>query len=90
MPAKGGISEIHETIVRWEYTSRKIWPEIVRTRIDEYMNQCQSRYRSLYSLQEGIHSMAMIPLSKAVESSPKRPEGIIKDRIPNILTKQLK
>ena len=85
MPAKGGISEIHETIVRWEYTSRKIWPEIVRTRIDEYMNQCQSRYRSLYSLQEGIHSMAMIPLSKAVESSPKRPEGIIKDSYNHII-----
>jgi hypothetical protein len=84
-PAKGGESEIHETIIRWDYNSRRFWPEIVKTRIDEYMTQCQSRHRSIYTSQEGVNPMAMIPLSKAVEASPFRPEGIVKDSYNHIV-----
>lgn len=78
-PAKGGEGEIHETIVKWDYKSRRFWPEIVTKRVDEYMTQCQSRYRSIFTIQSGIHSMAMIPLSKAIEAIPLQPDGIIKD-----------
>ena len=84
-PAKGGEQDIHETIIRWDYASQKFWPDIVRTRIDEYMTQCQSRYRSIYTSQDKINSMAMIPLSRAVDSSPIRPEGIIKDSYNHIV-----
>jgi len=84
-PAKGGEAEIHESIVRWNHQSRSIWPLTVQTRIDEYMNQCQSRYRSVYSSQQGINPMAMLPLSKAVESAPFRPEGILKDPYNHII-----
>lgn len=84
-PAKGGEGEIHETIIRWDYQSRQYWPDIVKLRVDEYMTQCQSRYRSIYTSQQGIHSMAMIPLSKAAESSPFIPEGIIKDNYNHIV-----
>ena len=84
-PAKGGESEIHETIIRWDYASRRYWPEIVQRRIDEYMNQCKSRYRSIYTSQEGVNPMAMIPLSKAVDAAPVRPEGIVKDSYNHIV-----
>ena len=84
-PAKGGEAEIHESIVRWNHQSRRIWPLIVQTRVDEYMNQCQSRYRSVYSSQQGVNQMAMLPLSKAVESAPFRPEGILKDQYNHII-----
>lgn len=84
-PAKGGEAEIHETIIRWDYGSRRYWPEIVQTRVDEYMNQCQSRYRSIYTSQEGVNPMAMIPLSKAVDAAPVRPEGIVKDSYNHIV-----
>jgi len=84
-PAKGGDAEIHETIIRWNYQSRSIWPLIVQTRVDEYMNQCQSRYRSVYSSQQSINPMTMLPLSKAVESAPFRPEGIVKDHYNHII-----
>jgi hypothetical protein len=84
-PAKGGESEIHETIIRWDYASRRYWPEIVQRRVDEYMTQCQSRYRSIYTSQEGINPMAMIPLSKAVDAAPVRPEGIVKDSYNHIV-----
>ena len=84
-PAKGGSSEIHDTIIRWDYASRKYWPKIVLKRIDEYITQCQSKYRSLYTSQEGISSMAMIPLSKAVNASAVRPEGIVKDSYNHIV-----
>jgi hypothetical protein len=84
-PAKGGEGEIHETIIRWDYASRRYWPEIVQRRVDEYMTQCQSRYRSIYTSQDGVNSMAMIPLSKAVDAAPFRPEGIIKDSYNHIV-----
>jgi hypothetical protein len=84
-PAKGGEGEIHETIIRWDYASRRFWPEIVQRRVDEYMTQCQSRYRSLYTSQDGVNSMAMIPLSKAVDAAPFRPEGIVKDSYNHIV-----
>ena len=84
-PAKGGEAEIHETIIRWDYASRRYWPEIVQRRVDEYMTQCQSRYRSIYTSQEGINPMAMIPLSKAVDAAPVRPEGIVKDSYNHIV-----
>ena len=84
-PAKGGEVEVHEPIVRWDYPSRKFWPEIVQLRIDEYMTQCQSRYRSIYTAQEGVHPMAMIPLSKVVQTSSVRPEGIVKDSYNHVI-----
>jgi hypothetical protein len=83
--AKGGEGEVHETIMRWDYNSRRYWPEIVQRRVDEYMTQCQSRYRSLYTSQDGVNPMAMIPLSKAVEAAPMRPEGIVKDSYNHIV-----
>ncbi len=84
--AKGGKSEIHETIIRWNNASRTWWPEIVRERVDEYMNQCKSRYRSLYTAQAGINPMAMIPLSMAVEAFPSKPEGIVKDSYNHVIS----
>lgn len=78
-PAKGGEGEIHETIVKWDFMSRRYWPQIISRRIDEYMNQCNSRYRTIFTIQSGINQMALIPLSKAIEALPIRPDGIIKD-----------
>lgn len=83
--AKGGEGEVHETIMRWDYNSRRYWPEIVQRRVDEYMSQCQSRYRSLYTSQDGVNPMAIIPLSKAVDAAPVRPEGIVKDSYNHIV-----
>ena len=77
--AKGGQGETHDTILRWNHESRRYWPSIVKKRVDEYMTQCQSRYRTLYTPQPIVNPMAMVPLSKAVEASPSYPEGIIKD-----------
>lgn len=84
-PAKGGEAEIHETIIRWDYASKRYWPEIVQRRVDEYMTQCQSRYSSIYTSQQGVDPLAMIPLSKAVDAAPVRPEGIIKDSYNHIV-----
>lgn len=78
-PARGGELEVHESILRWDYASRRYWPDIVRKRVDEYMTQCESRYRSVYTQQQGVHPMAMIPLSKAIDATLYQPEGIIKD-----------
>ena len=79
-PPKGGQGPIHETILKWNHQSRSYWPKVVETRIDEYLTQCQSRYRSLFTSQDGVSPMAMIPLSKAVEAtSALKPYGIIKD-----------
>jgi hypothetical protein len=85
-PAKGGESDIHETIIRWNHASEAYWPEIVRQRVEEYMNQCKSRYRTLYTAKEGVNPMAMIPLSKAINTFSVRPEGILKDSYNHIIS----
>lgn len=79
-PAKGSQGAIHETIQKWNHQSRPYWPKVVEARIDEYLTQCQSRYRSLFTSQDGVSPMAMIPLSKAVEATiGLKPYGIVKD-----------
>jgi hypothetical protein len=79
IPPRGGEGEIHETTVRWISSNRRYWPQIVQKRVEEYMNNCQSRYRSIYTPQEGVDSMALIPLSKAIEAAPFYPVGVIRD-----------
>ena len=84
--AKGGEERESETIIRWDNASREWWPEIVKLRVDEYMTQCKSRYRSLYTAQSGINPMAMIPLSIAVDAFASKPEGIIKDSYNHVIS----
>ena len=85
-PEKGGEQAIHETIMKWDYSSKSYWPSIVKERVEEYFNQCQSRYRSLYTSQDGMNPMAMIPLSKAVEATTSlKPFGIVKDSYNHIV-----
>ena len=83
-PARGAEVEVHEPIVRWDYASYRVWPRIVQTRVDEYLQQCQSRYRSLYTLQDDVPTMSMIPLSMTLRA-PSRPEGIVKDSYNHIV-----
>ena len=84
-PAQGAQGDIHEPIIRWNYESRRYWPSIVKMRIDEYMTQCQSRYRTLYTPQPTINPMAMLPLSKAVDASPDSIEGLVKDTYNHVI-----
>lgn len=83
-PAKGGEVEIHEPILRWDYQSRRIWPEVVQQRVDEYVNQCQSKYRSIYTAQTGVQSSTFVPLSLTLDA-PSKPEGIVKDTYNHII-----
>ncbi len=84
-PAKGGQGEFHEAIIRWDYSSRSYWPDIVNTRVNEYLSQCQSRYRSIYTSQQGVDPMAMIPLSKAIQTAQYFPVGVIRDSYNHIV-----
>ena len=79
IPARGAEGDLHESTVSFNYSTRKFWPSIVQARVDEFMTQCQSRYRSVYTSQQGVNSMAMVPLSKAIESVPFFPVGIVRD-----------
>uniref|UniRef100_A0A6C0K453 Uncharacterized protein n=1 Tax=viral metagenome TaxID=1070528 RepID=A0A6C0K453_9ZZZZ len=65
-PPEGGDVAAHDYRIRWKYADRKMWPRIVQDRVQEYMNQCKSTYRSLYTPQTGINPMALIPLSVAL------------------------
>ena len=84
-PAKGGETAEHNPKIRWDYTSKREWPDIVQLRIDEYMTQCQSKYRSIYTSQH-INPMVMIPLSKAVDTmKSENIDGIVKDSYNHIV-----
>ena len=84
-PAKGGQIEKHDTTVKWNAQARSIWPPIVRQRIDEYTNQCQSRYISLYTPHSHINPMTIIPLTYAYDLTNPRFIAIIKDAYNHIV-----
>ena len=67
-PADGGDIAKHDYKIRWKASERKTWPRIVQDRVQEFMTQCKSNYRSLYTPQSGIDSMALIPLSAALQT----------------------
>jgi hypothetical protein len=60
-------------------------PKIVKERIDEYINNCQSQYKSLYTAQQGVSSAALVPLSLAFSIFEVKPEGILKDSYNHII-----
>ena len=67
-PAEGGDLAKHDYRLRWKASERRLWPRIVQDRVQEFMTQCKSNYRSLYTPQSGIDSMALIPLSVALQT----------------------
>jgi hypothetical protein len=64
-PALGGFSGTHINTERFKMNEVRSWPSIVRQRVSEYFNQCQSLYRSLYTPQEGLPKdiRSLVPLS---------------------------
>ena len=76
-PGGGEYSDTHISTIQWQYINRSEWPQIVQTRIDEFLDQCKARITSLYTSQSGINSESLITLSKAI--STMAPQGIIRD-----------
>ena len=76
---RGGQMEEHRAVKAWKQAEYESWPEIVQQRVKEYMTQCQSTYRSLYTPQRDISSDTLLPLSSMVKGSTVRPEGVVKD-----------
>ena len=67
----------------FQYAGRASWPPIVQQRLSEYMTQCSSPGRSIYTSHAGIHSLAMIPASAAKAMLLRDPQiifdGILRD-----------
>jgi hypothetical protein len=67
----------------FQHAARAVWPPIVQQRLSEYMTQCSSSGRSIYTSHAGIHSLAIIPASFAKASLLRDPqiifEGILRD-----------
>jgi hypothetical protein len=76
-PGGGEMPDTHIVTPQWKYTERPSWPSVVQTRVDEYLEQCKTRYTSLYTPQSGVNSLTLIPLSKAIGTLTA--EGIIRD-----------
>ena len=83
--AKGREIEVHDTILRWDVESSEFWPSIVAARINEYTDQCKSRYISIYTPAPDISPNAIISLSYAYEHSPYHITGILKDAYNHII-----
>ena len=77
---RGSKQEAHHVIKAWKQAEQESWPEIVKQRMKEYITQCQSSYRAIYTPQRGIVQESILPLSVVVQSSASRPDGIVKDQ----------
>jgi len=56
------------------------FPEALRQRVKEYMNECQSAHRGVFSFQSDVDSRALYPVSRALKLLlPYRPKAIVRD-----------
>jgi len=51
--------------LEFQYTGREAWPPIVQQRLGEFMGQCSSSGRAIYTSQSKMNALAMIPASLA-------------------------
>ena len=67
----------------FQWAAKNVWPPIVKERLREYVTQCSSSSRSVYTSQSKMNSHAMIPASLArtlIESDKAVAfDGIIRD-----------
>lgn len=74
-------SEIYTMV--FQYAGRAGWPEIVKRRLQEYMTQCSSSGRAVFTSQSKMNSQAMIPASLARAIMDKEPnvafDGVLRD-----------
>jgi hypothetical protein len=54
------------TVMRWKIKNKATWPRIIQDRINEYMSQCQSQHKSIFTSQMDIDAESLIPLSVAL------------------------
>jgi hypothetical protein len=78
-PKKGATVAKNDYAIRFAFENRGSWPPIVKQRIEEFTTQCVSNYRTVYTPQRGVDSLAMIPLSAAVTKVKSKPAGIVRD-----------
>ena len=67
----------------FQYSVQGQWPPVVRKRVQEYMAQCNSSARGVYTDQSAMHPLAMIPASLAKRLMMKDGrvvlEGVVRD-----------
>jgi hypothetical protein len=67
----------------FQYSVQGQWPPVVRKRVQEYMAQCNSSARGVYTDQSAMHPLAMIPASVARRLMMKDGrvvlEGVVRD-----------
>ena len=78
-PKRGATVAKNDYSIRFAFENRGSWPPIVKQRIEEFTTQCVSNYRTVYTPQRGVDSLAMIPLSAAVSKVKSKPAGIVRD-----------
>lgn len=82
---KTGEPAMHKSVLRWASTGRDNWPEVVRVRVNEYLEKCASLYRSVYTAKSDINSTELVPLSHAIQIISRTPYGIVRDSYNHII-----
>jgi hypothetical protein len=57
--------------------SKPDFPRVIRERVVEFMNHCQSAYRGAFTLQRGVDNRTLLPLTFAVDVL--KPTGLVRD-----------
>ena len=79
VPGSGMDGTKHETIIKWSHISRETWPEIVKVRVSETLDQCSSRFVGLYTSQSIVDNNVIPPVSMVIDTMRQYPEGVIRD-----------
>lgn len=74
-----GMEPTHKSDLTFQRALEAAWPKIVRQRVQEFETQCQGLGRGLYTSSSFIDPMAMISVSRAIQTLAEGPTGIVRD-----------
>jgi hypothetical protein len=69
----------HQPEITFQRGMEAGWPAIVKQRINEFSKQCHSIGRGAYTSTRRIDPMVLVPLSRAIQSLPQLPTGVVRD-----------
>jgi hypothetical protein len=78
-PARGTIPSTHDTLMVFQAAAKPSWPAVVTNRVDEYFRSCIAPGRSVFTSQQGINPMALVPIAKAIQIMDIYAVGCVRD-----------
>lgn len=74
-----GFPARHQPEITFQRSLEAAWPSVVKQRVIEFVERCQGPGRGAYTSTRNIDPMALLPLSRAIQSRAQIATGVVRD-----------